>query len=175
MNNSNTWKWVTLILVALLITTGCFLAGGALGGIIGYSLGRTSARRSFAPPSFERPETPYRPEPPTPGIKRPWLGVYFQMTDEGAEIMDVIQGSPADDAGVEVGDVITAVDGETVTESQPLDVLIGRYAPGDRVRLTILREGEEKTVRVRLGTRPLQLPFDEDDPPFIIPPSPGEG
>jgi S1-C subfamily serine protease len=110
-----------------------------------------------------------------PQEDRPWLGVFFQMTDEGAEIMEVIEGSPAEDAGLETGDVITEVDGEAVTATTPLDVLIGRHEPGDRVRLTILRDGDEETIRVRLESRPVQIPFNEEDLPFLVPPSPGEG
>jgi S1-C subfamily serine protease len=180
MNEVNGWKWVALILAALVILTGCFLFGSLIGGTVGYTIGRSVMRpRSFGPQGFEYPEPFEMPEPPMPHQmpqeERPWLGVYFQMTDEGAEIMDVVQGSPAEDAGLEAGDVITEVDGEAVTVANPLDVLIGRYEPGDRVRLTVLRDGDEEIVRVRLGTRPIQMPFDEEDLPFMIPPSPGEG
>ncbi len=182
MNEINTWKWVALILVALVLLTGCFLLGGIIGGSVGYTLGRSAMRqhRFFGPQEFPEsyptPPSPQRPQPPQmPQGERPWLGVFFQMTEEGAEIMEVVEGSPAEDAGLEAGDVITEVDGDAVTMSNPLDALIGGYEPGDRVRLTVLRDGDEETVRVRLGERPMQIPFDEEDLPFIVPPSPGEG
>jgi membrane-associated protease RseP (regulator of RpoE activity) len=177
MNDTNVWKWIALILVALIILTGCFWFGSLIGGTVGYTIGRSVARQGPAParpPEFwEPPEMPHE----MPQEARPWLGVYFQMTDEGAEIMDIIQGSPAEDADLQIGDVITEVNGEAVTMNQPLDVLIGRYEPGDRIRLTVLRDGDEERIRLRLGTRPMQMPFefDEDDLPFILPPSPGEG
>ena len=180
MTKINGWKWATLILVALIILTGCFLMGGLIGGSVGYTIGRSvMRRRSVGPQEFEFPEPFERPLPPMPHQMpqedRPWLGVFFQMTDKGAEIMEVIEGSPAEDAGLETGDVITEVNGEAVTATTPLDVLIGQHEPGDRVRLTILRDGDEETIRVRLESRPVQIPFNEEDLPFLVPPSPGEG
>jgi len=180
MTRVNGWKWATLILVALVILTGCFLTGGLIGGSVGYTIGRSVTRQqSFGPHGFEFPEPFEMPERPMPHQMpqedRPWLGVYFQMAEEGAEIMDVIEGSPAEDAGLEIGDVITAVDGEAVTATNPLDAVIGQYEPGDRVRMTVLRDGDEETIRVRLESRPVQLPFNQEDLPFMIPPSPGEG
>ena len=66
--------------------------------------------------------------------------------------------SPADEAGLREGDVITAVDGQAVDEDHPLDRRIRRYDPGDRVEITYWREGREHTVRVRL----VEHPDDED-------------
>lgn len=180
MTKINGWKWATLILVMLIILTSCFLTGGLIGGSVGYTLGRVITRqRSFPPRRFELPgpfEMPEQPMPhQMPQEDRPWLGVFFQMTDEGAEIMEVVEGSPAEDAGLETGDVITEVDGKAVTATHPLDAVIGRYEPGDRVRLTVLRDGDEETIRVQLESRPVQLPFNQEELPFMIPPSPGEG
>ena len=178
MNKFNGWKWATLILVALIILMGCFVVGALFGGSAGFTLGWAVTRQRPAQPQnhgyLEPPHAPERHMPYLlPEEERAWLGVFYDMTDEGAEIMEVIPGSPAEDAELEPGDIILEVDREAVTLATPLDALIARYEPGDRVRLTLLRDGDEEIVRLRLGTRPVQLL--EEDTPFFIPPSPGEG
>ncbi len=72
----------------------------------------------------------------------------------GVLLSNVINGTPAQDAGLEQGDVVIEVNGEPVEDARDLTRRIGAYAPGERVRLTILRDGEERTVRVRLAERP---------------------
>ena len=56
-------------------------------------------------------------------------------------------------AGVQSGDLITAVDGESVTSSQQLRAVIAARKPGDTVTLTIRRSGGTKTLQVTLGSR----------------------
>ena len=110
------------------------------------------------------PRVPVPPVPELPEIPMPrregtaWLGVAFQMVDEGAMITLVIPESAAEAAGLVEGDIITEVDGRPVTESRPLDEHIARYRPGDRVELTVLRDGRERDVSVRLGARPVEPP-----------------
>ena len=66
----------------------------------------------------------------------------------------VIPGSPADKAGLEAGDIITAVDGTPVDATHPLNQVMRGHAPGDVVRMDVLRNGQHTTVSVTLGTRP---------------------
>ena len=66
-------------------------------------------------------------------------------------------GSPADEAGLEVGDIITAVDGLSVDRDNPLDLQVLRFAPGDEVTLQVLRDGESLDLTATLGTRPADL------------------
>ena len=88
---------------------------------------------------------------------------------EGALIQDVTPGSPADDAGLKVGDatmsvdgneirvggdVITAVDGEPVTGMDDVVAAVNRKVPGDKLTLEISRGGEPKTVELTLADRP---------------------
>ncbi len=73
--------------------------------------------------------------------------------DEGAFVTEVVPGSAADDAGLEAGDVIVEIDGEEVTEAAAVREAILDKEPGDQVRITILRNGEEQTVEVELGRR----------------------
>jgi putative serine protease PepD len=78
----------------------------------------------------------------------------FQVdVDEGAFVTEVVPGSAADEAGLEAGDVIIAIDGDEVTESSQVREQILEREPGDTVEITILREGDEQTVEATLGAR----------------------
>lgn len=68
-----------------------------------------------------------------------------------AVIGRVAQGSAADRAGLEPGDVIVAVDGDRLQKPLELSQIIGMKKPGDRVRLTINRDGDIREFTVRLG------------------------
>ena len=87
----------------------------------------------------------------------------------GAAITQVRAGSPAAKAGLKAstgttavggedyptgGDVITQVDGKSVTSAADLQQLIDAKKPGDKVTLTVVRAGQTRTVDVTLGTRP---------------------
>ena len=74
-------------------------------------------------------------------------------TDEGAFVTEVVPGSAAEDAGLEIGDVIIAIDGDDVTESGQVREAILEREPGDTVEVRVLREGEELTLEVELGRR----------------------
>ncbi len=64
----------------------------------------------------------------------------------------VIEGSPAADAGLETGDIITKVNGISIGRSGSFSSLLGEYAPGDTVQLEILRDGETKNLKLTIGT-----------------------
>jgi len=81
------------------------------------------------------------------------LGILPANAVGGARIQSVSKGTAAKDAGLKVGDVITAVDGTAVTSSAQLRAIIAAKQPGDKVTLTITRDGTTKTVPVTLGTR----------------------
>ncbi|MEJ7752426.1 MAG: PDZ domain-containing protein, partial [Candidatus Limnocylindrales bacterium] len=66
----------------------------------------------------------------------------------------VIADSPADEAGLREGDIITAIDGERIDTAQGLDQILTQYAPGDELSLDVLREGETLELEIELGTRP---------------------
>ena len=75
-----------------------------------------------------------------------------QITTTGALVEEVEPGSAGEDAELEVGDVVTAVDGKRVTSSDALVALIRSYRPEDRVTLTYLRGDEEREVEVTLDS-----------------------
>lgn len=78
----------------------------------------------------------------------------FREGLSGAVVSYVEPGGPADEAGLEEGDVITAVDGREVDRNHPLDQLLQRYKPGDTVEITYWRGDQEHEVKVRLGQHP---------------------
>jgi C-terminal processing protease CtpA/Prc len=94
--------------------------------------------------------------------KRAWLGVYMQdideelaesfdlKTEEGVLVDDVIDDSPADEAGLRSGDVIYEFDGKKIMDSDDLTRTLRKYNPGDEIELKILRNGKEKTFAVEL-------------------------
>jgi putative serine protease PepD len=75
---------------------------------------------------------------------------------DGAQIAAVQEGSPATQAGLQPGDVVTKVDDATVQDFADLIARIGSHAPGDRVTLTVTQGGQERTVPVTLGSAPDQ-------------------
>lgn len=92
-------------------------------------------------------------------------------TETGAIVQSVVPDSPADGAGVEVGDtevsidgqplrtggdIIVAVDGEAVANMTEVIGAVDAKQPGDSVELTLLRGGDERTVTVELAERPAQ-------------------
>ncbi len=73
---------------------------------------------------------------------------------KGALVSDVQPNSPAAKAGIKNGDVIVAVNGEPIEDSNRLTFRVGAIAPGTKVDLGIVREGEEKTLTVTTAERP---------------------
>lgn len=83
----------------------------------------------------------------------------FDVSAQGALITEVVADSPAAEAGLEVGDVVTAVDGKALDETGDLASAIGEYQPGDEVTLEIAKpdSGDERTeLTVTLGENPDQ-------------------
>ncbi|TAH34241.1 PDZ domain-containing protein [Candidatus Saccharibacteria bacterium] len=107
-------------------------------------------------------------------LQRPYLGVvYVPLTDDlakqynlsvtrGAYIPSssdlgqttIIDGGPAQKAGLQEGDVITKVDGTEINETTSLTSLLGKHKVGDTVTLTIVRDGKTITKDVTLGAAP---------------------
>jgi len=75
-----------------------------------------------------------------------------QRDGSGAEIDSVIDDTPADDAGLEEGDVIVALEGTRVTDGIALIVSIRSHQPGETLTFTVLRDGDEKQIDVTLDS-----------------------
>jgi 2-alkenal reductase len=99
-------------------------------------------------------------------VSRPYLGIrhrpitpqlasYYDLPVKWGEfVVEVVPGTPAERAGLRQGDIITALDGQTIDEEHPFINLLLHYKPGDTVQLTINRDGQEQTLTVTLGERP---------------------
>ena len=85
-----------------------------------------------------------------------FLGVSLgdAANDGGATVGALTSGGPAEQAGLQRGDVVTAVDGHAVQTAQDLTSEVDAKAPGDTMRLTLKRGGSVKVIAVKLGTRP---------------------
>ncbi|WP_251197342.1 S1C family serine protease [Anaerotardibacter muris] len=73
-------------------------------------------------------------------------------TDEGAYINSITANGPAAKAGLQEGDVIVKVDGETITGASDLVLAVRSHNPGDKVSVTYIRDGKEATAEVTLGS-----------------------
>ncbi|MGD9660412.1 MAG: DegQ family serine endoprotease [Porticoccaceae bacterium] len=99
-------------------------------------------------------------------VERGWLGVYIQDVNRdlakslglaapvGALVSQVMADSPADEAGLQAGDVIVRFNGKKVVESGDLPHEVGLLAPGSRVSAEIIRNGKARTIEVRVGKLP---------------------
>jgi serine protease Do len=99
-------------------------------------------------------------------VVRGWLGVEIQPVTQqlaesmrldkaaGALVTQPQDNSPAGKAGIQAGDTILAVDGQSVKDPGDLATKIAGYAPGTSVTLNVWRDGQKKEVPVELGTLP---------------------
>ena len=109
-------------------------------------------------------------------LTRPWIGIRFTsinlqvkeeqgltvdngalVTTSGGEGSAVQEDSPAEDAGLEDGDIILSLNGIRIDQEHPLDAVLVQFAPEDEVVLDVLRDGASVKVTVTLGTRPANL------------------
>ena len=109
-------------------------------------------------------------------VTRGWLGIQLQeVTTEiaaalelksrnGVLVNSVIEGEPAAKAGLKDGDVIVEIGGAKVDTPNELSRRVASYAPGEKVRVKVLREGKQKTVNVTLGARSDDDDDDRDTP-----------
>lgn len=83
--------------------------------------------------------------------------------NQGAYVLQVTDGSPAAEAGLQKGDVITKIDDEDITSADALILAIRAHETGDSVKVTYVRDGKEQTAQVTLGSdEALQQSQNED-------------
>ena len=107
-------------------------------------------------------------------VTRGWLGVtiqdlkgnlaeYYGVQDKsGVLVASVVPGDPADQAGIQPNDIITKVGDKKITTSRDLTNLAAKLGVGDTARVTVLRDGRLKTLKVRVGKRPLTMAAASD-------------
>ncbi len=96
-------------------------------------------------------------------VTRGWLGVTVQAlnkelaesfdldTTHGALVNEVIEGSPADKAGLKRGDIIVEYDGKQVDELNDLPRLVAATPVDETVKVKVFRDGKERTIKVKIG------------------------
>lgn len=82
-----------------------------------------------------------------------FLGIFFDEDEAGVLVTRVLPGSPADEANLQRGDIITAIGGEAVTVESLQDMVLD-HQPGDVLDVTVLRDEETLDLSVTLGARP---------------------
>ena len=109
-------------------------------------------------------------------LQRPYIGIRYEDIDaqlakdeslpveEGALVSrdadqngnpPITAGSPSPEAaGIQPGDIITAIGSTKIDSEHPLDVVLAQSSPGDTVPLTVLRDGRAATIEVTLAVRP---------------------
>jgi putative serine protease PepD len=88
-------------------------------------------------------------------VSHAYLGVSStDASSSGAKVATVTSGGPAASSGLQAGDVITSLGGKAVTSSSALSSLVDEHKPGDTVSLTVTRDGQSKSLQVKLGERP---------------------
>ena len=77
-------------------------------------------------------------------------------TNEGVVILGISRNSPAAQAGLQLGDVIMAMNGESVTDATRVQQIVADTGVGDAIALTLNRQGQTVELSVRPGTYPVQ-------------------
>jgi serine protease Do len=79
------------------------------------------------------------------------LGVATEKDEKGARIVEVNAGTPAEKSGLQKDDIITAINGNNITDPEKLYQEVGKYQPGDKIKIDYLRNGEAKTMSAKLA------------------------
>ena len=89
-------------------------------------------------------------------VQHAYLGIQVgdSTTNPGAQVTSVVSGSPADKGGMKAGDLVTAIDGKTISSSDDLTASISAHKPSDQITVTVNRNGSTKTLKITLGVRP---------------------
>lgn len=99
-------------------------------------------------------------------VRYPFLGITYVMitadiaeqynlaAKQGVYVTSVIDGGPVASIGIKAGDVITEFDGVRLGQQASLPGVLLQHQPGDQVKLTVLRDGQESEYTVTLGERP---------------------
>jgi len=93
-------------------------------------------------------------------FSRPFLGLRYRDIEakeaitkgwvEGAGVVEVVSGSPAESGGIKVGDIITKIDNEKITTKNPLSSVVSKKKVGQEIKVTVWRDGSEATLTVVL-------------------------
>ncbi|MBN1658846.1 MAG: PDZ domain-containing protein [Anaerolineae bacterium] len=145
---------VMAVVAVVAIVLSCMVgaAAGALAGlVVGRDQGRAAAERAVV---RERQFQALPEVVPVPLPEERELMPRFDL--EGAMVLEVVAGTPAQEAGLRAGDLIVALDRTPINALHDLADVLAQYEPGDRVTLGVQRGGETMTLRLVLGEHPTQ-------------------
>jgi S1-C subfamily serine protease len=146
--------YMVVAVVAIATVLLSCVVGAVAGALAGYVTGQRQARSVSEWEVVPQEEAEPFFRMPMPGMGTPMPR--FEMPDdiEGAVIIEVFSGTPADEVDLRTGDVIVTVDRAPVDENHDLAALLAQYEPGDRVALGVWRAGKSMNVRVTLAEHP---------------------
>jgi putative serine protease PepD len=127
-------------------------AGGVSGNVgVGFAIPSNTVRQVV--PELKKGQT----------IARAYLGLSSQPVSNGfgsngAQVGDVTSGGPAEQAGIQAGDVITKIGDRTIHNPDDVSTAVTAHKPGDIVPITIVRQGSVTILHAKLGTRPGNTP-----------------
>jgi membrane-associated protease RseP (regulator of RpoE activity) len=161
-------KWYVILGLTLAGLAVCMLllvVGGLAGGVAAYVA--TERGGFFGPHWWQwqqiQPQPPQAEEVPipTPRVPETWQVPPELMPGRlsgqlwAAAVMDIDADGPADEAGLEAGDLIIGIDDKAMDQERDLRALIGSYEPGDEVAVTVVRPGDDPeliNLEVTLGS-----------------------
>jgi membrane-associated protease RseP (regulator of RpoE activity) len=148
-------RWAAVVAVAVVSVLVLFGGGFAVGHVTAGDGGNEDRERielEFPGRNGDGSEEP--------GLPWPSSGVFLGVTTrdatgdaQGAEIVNVAEDSPAAQAGLQDGDIVTAVNGESVSDPADLAEHVRDHEPGDNVTITYTREGNSAEAQVELADR----------------------
>ena len=109
-------------------------------------------------------------------VSRGWLGILIQDVNRelaesfgmkqprGAVVLRVLPDSPATKAGFKVGDVVVDFNGKQINRSSDLPLAVGQAAVNSKAKVTVIREGKNKTLRVTIAELPSEEELSEQRP-----------
>jgi S1-C subfamily serine protease len=100
----------------------------------------------------DEPGVPYLGVRVAPGVAN-WALDVAPLQGNGVQVTSVDAGSPAEQAGIAPDDLVVAIDGEEVQDSQALIGAVRSHQPGDAIAVTVERNGEQLTLEVTLGSQ----------------------
>jgi S1-C subfamily serine protease len=163
MENDRRKIYTVVAIVAVVAVLFSCLAGALAGGVAGLVVGRRQSERVLFGVMERWEELRGGVESPTPRggePSSPWedprrpLPFELPAGMEGALVVDVIAGTPAEEAGLLAGDIVVAVDQIPIDANHPLPDVIETYEAGDRITVRIWRSGAELSVQAKLGENP---------------------
>lgn len=110
------------------------------------------------------------------GVVRGWIGVsmrdmspelaqaYGLPNVQGTLVVGVLRNGPADQAGILPGDILTALNGKPLTDSSATLGQIAQLQPGQRVKATVVRRGQERSMEIAIGKRPRMQQRQDEGP-----------